>query len=232
MTNSDVQLDSKAVRLVGDSHGLAGRRREIELGQAKRALAVLKKAIDEAEMLRLLRPHLERGDATWKDILARSNGFTPSKITLQVEGITAEAFMEWFFSSLDRQEVVLGASPEHYRIQWESTALGTGRPALSITESAGGVLSKFTSNTVGPELALDDVDPTAIHIISQLRLDDGTMFGGILHQFRNCEGGCILELGVYFPSAAPDTILQAHREHLYIEWLNWIDQAVEEAGSV
>jgi len=181
-------------------------------------------------MLRLLQPHLERGEKTWKDIQSRSDGFTPSRITLQVEGITAEAFMGWFLSSLDRQDVVLGANPEHYRIQWETTPPGADRPPLSITESAGGVLSKFTSSMVGPELALGDLDPTAIQIIAQLRLDDGSMLGGILHQFRNCEGGCILDLCVYFPNGAPKTVLQEHREHLYIEWLNWVEQAVDEIG--
>ena len=59
------------------------------------------------------------------------------------------------------------------------------------------------------------------------RLKDGTVIGGVRHQFRNTAAGIEVRTLVEFPGICPQTIVKAHEKHLAVEWSNWIKWAVD-----
>ena len=58
-----------------------------------------------------------------------------------------------------------------------------------------------------------------------LALPDGTIIGHALHQFRETGAGFDALLVIYFPAAAPDDLVEGHRQHLAVEFTNWITAA-------
>ena len=58
-----------------------------------------------------------------------------------------------------------------------------------------------------------------------LTLPDGTIIGHALHQFQETETGFDALLAIYFPAAAPEDLIEGHRQHLAVEFTNWITAA-------
>ena len=54
-------------------------------------------------------------------------------------------------------------------------------------------------------------------------MKDGTVIGGVRHQFRNTDNGIECALCVEFPSKTPKSIVRAHQMHLAVEFSNWIE---------
>jgi hypothetical protein len=50
------------------------------------------------------------------------------------------------------------------------------------------------------------------------KLDDGTEAFYMLHEFRDTVEGCLLQLRLIFPAAAPQVFFDDHAEHLTIEF--------------
>ena len=59
---------------------------------------------------------------------------------------------------------------------------------------------------------------------------DGTTIGHALHQFRETTDGFDALLAIYFPAAAPEEFIEGHRQHLAVEFTNWITGAAESLG--
>lgn len=54
------------------------------------------------------------------------------------------------------------------------------------------------------------------------KLEDGTVMGGVRHQFRNTSAGIECRLAVEFPALCPKIIVDAHQKHLAVEFTNWL----------
>lgn len=59
------------------------------------------------------------------------------------------------------------------------------------------------------------------------KLKDGTVIGGVRHQFRDTATGIEARTVVEFPAICPKTILREHQKHLAAEWSGWIQWAVK-----
>ena len=59
------------------------------------------------------------------------------------------------------------------------------------------------------------------------KLKDGTIVGGVRHQFRDTRSGIEVRALVEFPNLCPKMIIKEHQKHLAAEWSNWIDWAIK-----
>lgn len=59
------------------------------------------------------------------------------------------------------------------------------------------------------------------------RLRDGTIIGGVRHQFKDTVDGIEGILTVEFPWMCPAFIVKEHQKHLAAEWSGWIQWAVK-----
>lgn len=57
------------------------------------------------------------------------------------------------------------------------------------------------------------------------RLGDGTVIGGVRHQFRDEADGVLARLMVEFPAATPVRMIREHQWHLACEFSHWLEQA-------
>lgn len=57
------------------------------------------------------------------------------------------------------------------------------------------------------------------------KLKDGTLVGGIRHQFKNIENQLVAKTLVEFPAMCPNYIIKSHCMHLALEWGNWLNCA-------
>ncbi len=228
-------MESNVFEIVTSEYsGLAGRCTELELKQARRALALLKNSIGPEKILEILGTHLEDGDAFWHEALKTSNGtLVPATVEFKVNGMSARQFSEWFKGALSVQEKLISANPEHYRIVWNvaPSAAPDGFGTLSVTEALGGVLTKFDIKFGGAELAYLPLDPAfPQHVLGSVMLEDGSEIGRLMHQFRDCDGGMIARLCVLLPEGVSEDVLANHREHLIVEWANWFENAAADLG--
>ncbi|WP_243274698.1 hypothetical protein SALCHL_006401 [Streptomyces albus subsp. chlorinus] len=98
-----------------------------------------------------------------------------------------------------------------------------------MVETIGGHLTRFkvsmTRELPPPVRAfLDAAYPLSL-LNALLSLDDGTPFAYCLHQARNTGTGAEVVVRVIYPSAAPDSMIQSHCEHLAIEFRSCIRNA-------
>ncbi|WP_020556857.1 hypothetical protein [Embleya scabrispora] len=119
------------------------------------------------------------------------------------------------------QAGLLNAHPEHYVEPPNYTG--------GMVETIGGHLTRFKVS-IPRELPqpvgayLDASYPVTL-MNALLSLDDGTPFVFCLHQARNTETGADVVVRVIYPSAAPDSMIEGHCEHLAIEFRSWIRNA-------
>ena len=59
------------------------------------------------------------------------------------------------------------------------------------------------------------------------KLKDGTIIGGVRHQFKDTSTGIEVRTLVEFPCLCPKIILKEHQKHLAVEWSNWIMWAIQ-----
>lgn len=151
-----------------------------------------------------------------------------SVTTIFSQGITVEA-LSGIIDALMMEDcavyrrVNLGVYPDHY-------ALIPHGDTLEVIETAG-------NTPVPTQFFITFQDETGIQEPRDLsypfqsagvaRLKDGTVIGGVRHQFRNTAAGIEVRTLVEFPGICPQTIVKAHEKHLAVEWSNWIKWAVE-----
>src|SRR3546814_658928 len=192
-------MNSSVFEIVTQEYaGLGDRCSELELQQARRALALLKNAIGPEGILELLGTQLEEGNEFWRKALTVSNGaLVPATVEIRVKGMSAAQFGDWFKSALDVQEKLISANPEHYRIQWNVSPSEDpeGFGIISVTEALGGILTKFDIKWGGTELVSLPLDPEfPRRVLGSLRLEAGSQIGQLMHQFRDYDGGMVARL--------------------------------------
>lgn len=60
------------------------------------------------------------------------------------------------------------------------------------------------------------------------KLKDGTIIGGVRHQFKNTDKGVKARLLVEFPIICPKILIREHQKHLAAEWSGWISWILKE----
>ena len=192
-------------------------------------LTSIKLKMSYEEILSLLKAKLAIGEIGMKFAAALSGTKRRAAITtIFADGITAEKFSIIIDSLMleDKEEyrkVNLAACPDHYVLR---TCNGT----LEVIETTGSapVPTQFFitfNDETGLKEPRDLSYPYQSTGIAKLR--DGTIVGGVRHQFRDTQSGIEIRTLVEFPNLCPKTIIKEHQKHLAVEWSNWINWAIK-----
>ncbi|MFE1937070.1 hypothetical protein [Streptomyces sp. NPDC056669] len=202
-----------------------------ELKAARRALMNLKNVAGGQVMMDLLAEQIDAGDRYHKELVAASGGtFRESRTEFTVRGLSGTDLANWFTAQagtgrFQDKSLLVNAHPEHY----VEPPTYTG----GMVETIGGHLTRFKVS-VARELPaavsafLDASYPVTL-MNALLSLDDATPFAYCLHQARDTETGANVVVRVVYPSAAPDSMIEGHCEHLAIEFRSWIRNAAAAA---
>lgn len=149
-----------------------------------------------------------------------------SQVELLVPGAKAEQLPSWYAArnKADDESAFLLATADHHLFRpihdsnvqevWETTG---GSP----------LASRFfieLDSTVGLVTKPDPAYP--IQMVGCARLANGTVLGGIRHQFRDEQDGARVLLTVEFPWLMGPISPAAHRWHLASEFANWMNAAM------
>ncbi|MFB7828695.1 hypothetical protein [Streptomyces hydrogenans] len=155
-------------------------------------------------------------------VAAAMDEWAPSKTRLSSSHGTAQGFMDWFNTRINRddQRTMLVANPDHFLI----TSPRAG--VQEVLEVTGGAMlaSQFfidyADNTSLP-IPRDPLYP--VQTAGWARISDGTKIGAVRHQLRdNPQGGFTAQLAVSFPAALPPWMFTEHQWHLACEFSNWV----------
>jgi hypothetical protein len=150
-----------------------------------------------------------------------------SKTSIYLDGITAEEAINGIDSfmleqSRENNQVNLSACPDHYVLR------PFGENELEVIETTGN--SPFPVQffiVFGDETGLKTPRDSSYQYQSTgvARMKDGTIIGGVRHQFKDTDTGIEVSLVVEFPALCPNSLIKSHQMHLACEfsyWLQWI----------
>jgi len=153
--------------------------------------------------------------------------------TIYAEGIDVETLGKvidhvTFLNTPENLKVNLSVCPEHY-------ALVPREEELEVIEKTGNApfpmqfFIRFNEEE-GIQTPRDEEYP--YQIVGIAKLKDGTIIGGVRHQFRNVEQGIEAVTCVEFPALCPNSIVKDHEIHLAVEWSGWIQWAIDYQDSL
>ncbi|AIQ24154.1 hypothetical protein NSQ90_15480 [Paenibacillus sp. FSL H7-0737] len=150
-----------------------------------------------------------------------------SKTGIYLEGISAEEAIKGIDSlmleqSRENDKVNLSACPDHYVLR------PFGENELEVIETTGN--SPFPVQffiVFDDETGLKTPRDNSYQYQSAgvARMKDGTIIGGVRHQFKDTNTGIEVSLVVEFPALCPTRLIESHQLHLACEfsyWLQWI----------
>jgi hypothetical protein len=118
------------------------------------------------------------------------------------------------------RRVNLLACPDHYLLEPRGYV-------LEVIETTGGApfpaqfFMQFDDDS-GLKTPRDAAFP--YQSMGTARLSDGTVIGGVRHQFRDEENGALIRLMVEFPQPTLQHLIRAHQWHLACEFSHWIHE--------
>jgi hypothetical protein len=185
-----------------------------ELFFARRALATLKARLGRQGLLDLLQPDLAASAKTLTACAASSDGqWRPAVTQLHAE------VLAYFHSIFDDSPQLVAAHPEHF-------VLASTDGGHQVVENLGPYITDFRIAYISEDQTIGELVPDyPIRLAGTVALPDGTLIGHALHQFRDTGTGFDALLVIYFPAAAPDDLIEGHRQHLAVEFTNWITAA-------
>ncbi len=202
-----------------------GRAEDFELQHARRVLARLKALVGRQGLLDLLADDIEQGNAFLREQAEISQGELRSATTrLAVRGLKAVQFLRWLETCFANEPALLAAEPDHFVIAPNPDG------SVSVIENLGPYVAHVqlpaydaAAKWEGPALAerLPESE-YPFHRIASMSLPDGTVVGRMLTQFGDTSEGFNASLTCYFPVSCPEEIFEHHRQHLAVEFTNWI----------
>jgi uncharacterized protein len=204
---------------------------DFELQHARRVLAQLKAAIGREGLLELLSPDIKLGVDFLREMADRSRGkLRPATTMLAVKGLKATQFLHWLDGQFDKETVMLAAEPDHFVIAPNEDA------RVTIVETLGEYvcqihLPPYDGAATWDAAVVDELLPESeyqFRRIARITLPDSTLVGRILTQFGDTPEGFNASLTAYFPAACPEDVFEHHRQHLAVEFRNWIVAAASE----
>ncbi len=192
-------------------------------------LLEIKKSMTYDEIVSLIQHKLRIGEIGMKLAVAFSFGKRrTSKTKIYADGIHVDKLGKMIDSLMmeDTEEhrmVNLSVSPDHY-------ALVPRGSTLEVIETTGNtpVPTQFFitfNDETGLQTPRDESFP--YQSVGIAKLKDGTIIGGVRHQFRDNATGIEARTLVEFPAICPKIILKEHQKHLAAEWSGWIQWAIE-----
>lgn len=199
----------------------SGTKDDFELAFARRALALLKARLGRQGLEDLLASDTEAGNAYLREMANRSDGqWKPATTDITVRGLSTAQFLGWFHDNLGDMSAMQAAEPEHFVV----TANEDG--TSSVVENIGPHVASFTITFTGEEEAAGELLPDyPIRMVGHAQLGDGTVTMRVLHQFKDTDTGLDAHLTIFFPAACPEELFEQHRQHLAVEFGNWLTAA-------
>jgi uncharacterized protein len=204
---------------------------DFELQHARRVLAQLKALVGRQGLLELLNPDIKLGVDFLREMAENSKGkLKPATTMLAIKGLKATQFLHWLDGQFDKEAVMLAAEPDHFVIAPNEEA------RVTIVETLGDYvcqihLPPYDGAATWDEAVVNELLPESeyqFRRIARITLPDGTLVGRMLTQFGDTPEGFNASLTAYFPSECPEVVFEHHRQHLAVEFRNWIVAAAAE----
>ena len=176
------------------------------------------------EMVELLKNKLRLAEKIMKLACTVSRGKRKFSITeIEMSGISAKEIIEgidelMLTQSRENDEVNLSACPEHYVLR------PLGGNILEVIETTG-------NSPLPVQFFIEYDNETGIQTprdysyeyqsVGIAKLKNGTLLGGVRHQFKETKDGFKARLVVEFPSGCPNSIVKSHQMHLACEFSYW-----------
>ena len=198
---------------------------------AIRACNQSKRAIGMDNILRMMKPIIDDGDRSWKEIADKSaykENLKPLFVEVELRG-----FRFWdapvlpkALIGLPNEDLAFALHPEHYYFkkgvgkngvnQYLVETLGEYKPFYAILETT------FKSLVPGAWMPCELDKDTLRAALAEFYLYDGKtpikMFA--MHQIKPKKRGVNIKLGLFVPEATPDEVLEGHAKHFCIEFHN------------
>ncbi len=144
--------------------------------------------------------------------------------TIYVADLKAEVFSKeindlMLNATVENRTVNVSVCPDHYLLHPQN---GT----LEVIETAGNSpLPTQFFITFDDEAGINEPrDLSYTHqSVGIAKLKDGTVIGGVRHQFKNTPTGMEARLLVEFPCICPKMLIREHQKHLAAEWSGWME---------
>jgi hypothetical protein len=191
-----------------------------------RALADAKLSMGRAAIENKLAREIKISDRVTGMVARASRGRRRlSQVELLVPGAKADQLPAWYAekAEVDEEIAFLSGTPDHHLFR------PTKDPKCQeVWETTGGspVASRFFIEIGSAEGLITQPDDTyPVQMAGCARLANGTVLGGIRHQFRDEQDGARVLLTVEFPWLMGPVGPAGHRWHLASEFANWIQAA-------
>ena len=204
---------------------------DFELQHARRVLAQLKASIGRQGLLELLNLDIKMGVDFLREMAKQSEGkLKPATTVLSVKGLKATQFLHWLDGQFEKESVMLAAEPDHFVVAPNEE----GR--VTIVETLGEYICQihlppFDGAATWDAAVVDELLPESeyqFRRIARIALPDGELVGRMLTQYGDTTEGFNASLTAYFPTSCPDDVFEHHRQHLAVEFRNWIVAASSE----
>jgi uncharacterized protein len=207
---------------------------DFELGHARQVLAQLKNLLGRQGLLDLLAGEIEKGNAFLREMAELSQGeLRPTTIVLSVRGIKAAQFLQWLGKAFDDEPALLAAEPDHYAMFFnpDSTVTVVERLGLHASRVLLPAFDKAPNWTADTADHLLPESEYPFRRIADITLADGTIVGRMLNQFGDTNEGFTANITAFFPTACPEEFFEHHRQHIAVEFSNWIKVAAAGLGN-
>lgn len=146
-----------------------------------------------------------------------------SQVELFAPGATAHQLLDWYTAKAvaDDEAAFLDACPDHHLFRPIEEPRGQ-----EVWETTGGspIAARFFFELDVTDGVVTPADPTyPVQMVGIARIANGTVIGGIRHQFRDETSGARTILTVEFPWLIGPFGPAAHRWHLASEFSNWLE---------
>ncbi len=171
--------------------------------------------IGKKELNRLYDRQYRQADEMWRGILAASDGDYSRKVArahLIVTGLNGRKLCRILGSALRMKKFLLSMNPDHIDASMTTVTEIMGMYGMP-TEMKG------TLKAEAPE-PVDEAHSLRLIGASFLTRDPTLKNAVAMHQVRRFKGGLDILAGAYFPSAAPQELVDGHSIHMAIEFSN------------
>lgn len=204
--------------------------KDFEVVFARRAMMKIRRLMGDERLKELLKEEIAEADTYWKKIASESDGkWRAARIVISPRGLTSKEFLTWFVPRAGEGDTPekIAVHPEHWVIDTKK-----GMQGIYVLETLGDKVTQCTLRDEGkgaPEfVAVDESCP--MRFGGSLVTYEGTHMAEAFHQFKDHEDGkgFTADLAIYFPAACEEEIIETHRQHLLVEFTNWMQMAYTE----
>lgn len=203
--------------------------KDLEAAFARRSMMLVRRLLGEDGLIDLLRSETAASTEYWRSVSAESNGeWKAARIVLSPRGLTSNQFINWFLpknGGMEPEPEKLAAHPEHWVVR-----PGTGPKTMTVLETLGEKPTLFSLVFDVARANFVKDDPTFTSKMTARGFIEGDIqIMELYHQFKDHEDGqgFDVDLAIYFPTASGEDVVECHRQHLLVEFSNWLKQAYE-----